>query len=79
MIKIFRKEGWDLNPKDGTVNAILRLCEANNGECPCVHPDNDGDLKCPCDSYRLRDKCCCQLYLCPGTRSDPAVPTKEFS
>ena len=24
---------------------------------------NDGDLHCPCDSYRLRDKCYCNLYI----------------
>lgn len=63
MIPLYRKEGWILNPNDKLVNAILTRCEANNGECPCHHPENDGDLHCPCDSYRLRDKCCCNLYI----------------
>ena len=35
MIPILRKVGWDLNPNDKVVNAILKRCEANNGECPC--------------------------------------------
>lgn len=63
MIQIFRKEGWVLNPNDKLVNAILKRCEENNGECPCVHPIDDGDTHCPCESYRLRDKCCCNLYI----------------
>lgn len=31
MIKILRKEGWDLNPNDKVVNAILYRAEKNNG------------------------------------------------
>ena len=64
MIQILRKEGWDLNPNDKVVNAILKRCEMNNGECPC---HNDGDTKekrmCPCENYRLKDHCCCGLYI----------------
>lgn len=63
MIQILRKPGFILNPNDKVVNSILKRCEANDGICPCVHPDNDGDLHCPCESYRLRDKCCCTLYI----------------
>ena len=63
MIKICRKPGWNLNSNDKVVNAILARIEKNNGECPCSHPENDGDLHCPCDSYKLRDKCCCNLYI----------------
>lgn len=63
MIKILRKDGWQLNPNDKVVNSILKMCENNDGICPCHHPDNDGDLHCPCDSYRLRDKCYCTLYI----------------
>lgn len=70
MIKIYRKEGWILNPNDKIVNAILSRCEQNNGICPCVHPEDDGDLNCPCESYRLRDKCCCNLYLKDGSTSN---------
>ena len=29
MIPILRKVGWDLNPNDKVVNAILKRCEAN--------------------------------------------------
>lgn len=63
MIKIFRKAGFTLNPDDKVVNSILKMCEKNDGLCPCHHPDNDGDTHCPCSGYRLRDKCICGLYL----------------
>lgn len=63
MIEILRKPGFVLNPSDKLVNTIFKRIEKNDGLCPCVHPDNDGDLHCPCESYRLRDKCCCTLYI----------------
>ena len=59
----FVKEGWQLNPNNKVVTGITKAVERNNGECPCVHEENDGDLHCPCESYRKRDKCCCQLYI----------------
>ena len=61
MIQILRKEGWELNPNDKIVNAILKRCEINNGECPCNN--NSEDKKCPCSGYRLEDHCCCGLYI----------------
>ena len=61
--KILVKKGWKLNPNEKVVKGIIKAVERNDGKCPCVHPDNDGDLTCPCESYRLRDKCCCQLYV----------------
>lgn len=63
MIQIYRKPGWELNSDDNIVNAILKRCEKNDGNCPCHHPDNDGDLHCPCESYRERDICYCKLYV----------------
>lgn len=63
MITIYRKEGWELNHKDSIINSILSRCEKNNGLCPCHHPENDGDLHCPCESYRLKDNCICGLYV----------------
>ena len=63
MVQIFRKPGWILNPNDKIVNAILSRCEMNNGLCPCHHSESDGDLHCPCESYRLKNKCVCNLYL----------------
>ena len=61
MIQLLRKEGWVLNPDDRVVNAILKRCEANNGECPC---HNTGvDKRCPCSDYRENDVCHCNLYL----------------
>lgn len=63
MIPIMRLPGFQLNPNDKVVNAILKRCEANGGHCPCVHPENDGDLTCPCESYRLQQKCYCKLYV----------------
>lgn len=64
MIKIIRKEGWELNPNDKIVNGIFKRLEATEGECPCM---NDGatkeDRMCPCVSYLEKDKCCCNLYV----------------
>ena len=44
MVQIFRKEGWCLNPNDKVVNAILKRCEINNGECPCHNTGEDKNL-----------------------------------
>lgn len=63
MIPIFRKDGFKLNDNDKVVNAILSRCEKNNSMCPCHHPENDGNLHCPCESYRLKDNCICSLYV----------------
>jgi ferredoxin-thioredoxin reductase catalytic subunit len=65
MITILRKEGWDLNPNDKIVNAILNRCEINNGYCPCVHEEVDDieKTKCPCVEYREEDHCRCNLYV----------------
>lgn len=54
MIQIMRKEGFILNPNDKVINAILSRCEKNNGICPCHHPEEEGDLHCSCESYRLK-------------------------
>ena len=61
MIQIYRKQGWELNPNDKTVNAILKRVELNNGECPCQN--NSVDKHCPCSDYRENDMCHCGLYL----------------
>lgn len=64
MIQILRKEGWELNPNDKVVNAILKRCEACDGECPCTNPgETREDRLCPCAEYRLNDKCHCKLYI----------------
>ena len=63
MIQILRKEGFILNSNDKVVNAILSRIEKCNGMCPCIHPEDDGDLHCPCASYRLKDTCYCGLYV----------------
>ena len=73
MVQIFRKEGWVLNPDDRVVNAILKRCEANNGECPC---HNTGvDKRCPCSDYRENDICHCNLYL----KKDRVVMSLDLS
>ena len=60
MIKILVKDGFELNPNEKVVKSILRMCENNNGDCPCK---NDGyDKKCPCSDYRENDNCHCGLY-----------------
>lgn len=62
MTQIIIKEGFKLNtPK--IVHNILKRIEKNGGDCPCVHPENDGSLHCPCDSYMKKDKCYCGLYI----------------
>ena len=67
MIEILRKDGWELNPNDKIVNAILRRCEVNNGECPCVNPgETHEDRLCPCKEYRENDVCHCSLYVKKG-------------
>lgn len=53
MIEILRKEGWQLNPNDKILNAILKRIEVNHGECPCVNPGKTHeDRFCPCKEYR---------------------------
>lgn len=73
MIQILRKEGWVLNPNDRVVNAILRRCEANNGECPCHNTGED--KKCPCSDYREKDICHCSLYL----KREQLIPDIDLS
>ena len=62
-MEYFIKDGWQLNPNEKVVKGITKMLKKNDNICPCVHPQDDGDLHCPCDSYKLRDKCCCQLYI----------------
>lgn len=50
MIPILRLPGFQLNPNDKVVNAILKRCESNGGHCPCRH-------------YREDNVCCCNLYI----------------
>ena len=64
MTKIFRKDGWDLNPSDKIVNAILNRIQLNHGECPCDNPGKTiEDRLCPCKEYRENDICHCTLYI----------------
>ena len=61
MVQIMRKSGWDLNPNDKIVNAILLRIEMNKGNCPCSNTAID--KKCPCSDYRNKDICHCSLYI----------------
>ena len=55
------REGWMLNPNEKIVNGIIKGINRCDGDCPC---DNDAEeLHCPCSNYRLKNKCCCKLYL----------------
>lgn len=77
MIQILRKEGWILNPNDKVVNAILKRCEINDGECPC---HNEGEDKhCPCSDYREKDECHCGLYLKIDNKISFRVDELDFS
>jgi len=63
-MQIFIKEGWMLNPKEKTVNSIIKAIERNDGECPCMNPGiNHEERLCPCKSYREDDICHCNLYV----------------
>lgn len=62
-MKILLKEGWKLNPNEKIVKSITKAIERNEGKCPCVHPEGCDDPVCPCSDYRLKDTCCCQLYI----------------
>lgn len=55
------KPGFQLNPNDKIVNAIIRGINRNNGECPCNNTSED--KKCPCSNYREHEHCCCTLYV----------------
>lgn len=57
----FIKENWELNPNENIVKAITNRILKNDGNCPCVNDSQD--LKCPCSNYRLKDNCCCGLYI----------------
>lgn len=63
-MKIYEKEGFELNPNKKIRNAILKGVARNEGKCPCVHTEEctDEDLICPCKNYRENDICCCKLY-----------------
>ena len=54
-MKYLIKEGWQLNPNEKIVKSITKAIERNEGLCPCVHVDDDGDLHCPCQLYREKD------------------------
>lgn len=61
MVEICRKEGFILNPNDKAVNALLKMIERNEGNCPCSGNTSE-DLHCPCSNYRLHGDCTCGLY-----------------
>ena len=64
VFKIYRKEGWILNPDDKIVNGILKGLVRNEGHCPCHNKySGTSDSICPCKAYREDDCCCCGLYL----------------
>ena len=55
-----------LNPDKKTVRKILRACWKNGGLCSCYPGASDiGDVNrfCPCQDFREKKKCHCNLYL----------------
>ena len=62
-MRILVKPGFKLNPNKKIVKGIIKAIERNEGKCPCVHEEPCDDPICPCSDYRLKDKCCCQLYI----------------
>ena len=55
------KEGFQLNPNEKVVNAIIKGINRRDGDCPCKNTSDED--KCPCSNYRLKDMCCCGLYV----------------
>lgn len=62
-MKYYVQDGWELNPNKKVVESITKRIEMNNGLCPCVQPEDGLDKLCPCERYRLHDRCCCGLYV----------------
>lgn len=62
-IKIVRKEGFILNPKDEVVNKIFRALEKNDGHCPTYIANRIGHDQCPCSAYLQDNNCYCGLYV----------------
>lgn len=62
-IKIVRKSGFQLNPKDDVVNEIFRQLERKDGHCPTIKPDRNGHDYCPCHAYLADGNCYCGLYV----------------
>ena len=54
------KDGWQLTKY---ADRIKKLCEKNDGYCPCASNKLEGeDKKCPCKDYRENDICHCNMY-----------------
>lgn len=62
-IKIVRKQGFMLNPKDEVVNKIFRALEKHDGHCPTNNPNRIGHDQCPCSAYLQNNECYCGLYV----------------
>ena len=55
-----------LNPDKKAVRKILKACWRNGGLCPCYPGASDiGDVNrfCPCQDFREKKVCHCNLYL----------------
>jgi hypothetical protein len=52
--------GMKLNTNNS--DRIIGMIKLNSGYCPCV-PVRTPDTKCPCKTYRLERRCCCNLYV----------------
>ena len=55
-----------LNPDKKAVRKILKACWRNGGLCPCYPGASDiGDVNrfCPCQDFREKKACHCNLYL----------------
>lgn len=63
-IKVYIKNDWQLNSNEKVVNAIIKRCFKNFGECPCSNPGETlEDRLCPCKEYREYNNCHCNLYV----------------
>lgn len=55
------KEGFQLNPNEKVVNAIIKGINRCDGDCPCNN--SSVNKKCPCSNFVEHDICCCNLYV----------------
>ena len=62
-INLTPKEGYQLNPDNKLVNAIVRAIGESDGHCMNRHIKHRGCDICPCDEYLLYNNCMCKLYV----------------
>jgi len=63
LVPVTELDGFKLTDNIAVRKGIYKGIQRCDGNCPCKHPENDGDLHCPCEGYRTKNRCCCKLYV----------------